>query len=68
MLLSPTYETSLPDNWNAQDLALLEGEVLLSRWWADDGRQDGLYAVDLSTGALTLRASILGADKLPWER
>lgn len=60
--------TPLPDNWNAQDLALLDGEVLLSRWWADDGRQDGLYAVDLSTGALTLRANILGADKLPWER
>jgi hypothetical protein len=57
---------SLPDQWNAQDIALLQGDVLLSHWSPEGGTQDGLYRLDLTTGQLTQQLPILEAGTMSW--
>ncbi len=54
----------LPDQWNADGLAVIDGSLILSNWWPDDGARDGLYRFDLATGELIQVVSILGAEKI----
>jgi len=44
---------SLPDNWNASDLALIDGQIMLPSWGSPEGTEDGLYRFDLTTSQLT---------------
>lgn len=42
----------LPPNWDAGDLALSDGAVLLTHWEGPDRSADGLYSFDPSDGTL----------------
>ena len=44
------------------DMAVIDGHIMLTRFWSDDSADDGLYELDLVTGTLTQRASIPGAS------
>lgn len=44
------------------DMAVIDGHIMLTRFWSDDSADDGLYELDPATGALTQRASIPGAS------
>lgn len=44
------------------DMAVIDGHIMLTRFWSDDSADDGLYELDPTTGALTQRASIPGAS------
>ncbi len=45
---------SLPDNWNAGDLALIDGQIMLPYRGSPDGTKDGLYRFDPTTSQLAL--------------
>lgn len=40
----------LPDGWDASDLAVIDGKVILVRWLGSSGVEDGLYEFDLASG------------------
>ena len=44
------------------DMAVIDGHIMLTRFWSDDSADDGLYELDPATGTLTQRASIPGAS------
>ena len=44
------------------DMAVIDGHIMLTRFWSDDPKDDGLYELDPATGTLTQRASIPGAS------
>lgn len=54
---------TLPQGWDASDLAVLNGQILLAHWeyWSGD-RYDGLYRFDLESDHLTLLLSIPDAS------
>ncbi|HLM53018.1 MAG TPA: hypothetical protein VK325_05365 [Pseudoxanthomonas sp.] len=40
----------LPDGWDASDLAVIDGKVVLARWLGSGGAEDGLYEFDPVSG------------------
>lgn len=54
---------TLPDEWNASDLAIIEGQIILVKWeyWSGDVN-DGLYRFDSTTGQLTLVLNVADAS------
>jgi hypothetical protein len=54
----------LPDNWNASDLSVVDGRVMLARWSGRSGRDDGLYHFDSVSGDLTKQLDIVDASGL----
>lgn len=40
----------LPDGWDASDLAVIDGKVILVRWLGSGGVEDGLYEFDPASG------------------
>ncbi len=56
---------SLPDNWDAGDLALIDGQIILSFWGLPpDGADGGLYRFDPTTSQLTLLIPSRGASRV----
>ncbi len=55
----------LPDEWNASDLAILNGQIILVKWeyWSGD-EQDGLYQFDPVTGQLSLILNVADASQI----
>jgi hypothetical protein len=50
------------DTWNRiGDMAAIDGHIMITRFWAHDSRDDGLYELDTTTGTLIQRANIEGA-------
>ena len=50
------------DTWNRiGDMAAIDGHIMITRFWAHDSREDGLYELDTTTGELVQRANIAGA-------
>ena len=50
------------DTWNRiGDMAAIDGHIMITRFWAHDSREDGLYELDTTTGELVQRANIEGA-------
>ena len=45
-----------------RDMAVVDGHIMLTRFWSDDPKDDGLYELNPNTGALTQRAAIAGAS------
>lgn len=43
----------LPDLWNAGDVEIVDGRIILSRWKHDDPTQHGLFEFDPESGELT---------------
>lgn len=54
----------LPDGWNAKDIAVIDGEILLTYSSSLEVAKSGLYRFDPATGELTLLANIPGAERL----
>lgn len=56
---------TLPDQWEASDLTIINGEIILAKWeyWSGD-TDDGLYRFDRSTGQLSLLLNIADASSL----
>jgi len=54
----------LPDYWDAGDLALADGKILLTAWMGNGDDKDGLYQFDPETGELLQLTHIPNADKL----
>lgn len=65
-LASGMVETwPLPDGWQAGDLRIIDGEVLLTRrGQLGDDPDDGIYRFDPSTGTVTLLVDVPDATKL----
>jgi len=40
----------LPEGWDASDLAVIDGKVILVRWLGSGGAEDGLYEFDPASG------------------
>ncbi len=56
---------SLPDNWDAGDLALIDGQIILSFWGLPpDGADGGLYRFDPTTSQLTLLIPSRGVSRI----
>lgn len=50
-LISEKAQTwELPDGWDASDLAVIDGKVILARWLGSSGTKDGLYEFDPVSG------------------
>lgn len=50
--VSQTWD--LPDRWNAGDMVLIDGEIMMSGYyWGAEDRQDALYRFDMETGELS---------------
>ena len=50
-LISKKVQTwQLPDEWDASDLAVIDGKVILVRWLGWGGAEDGLYEFDPASG------------------
>jgi len=54
----------LPDSWNARDLAVINGEILLAHSIAPEPESAGIYRFDPATGELTLLVHIPGAQRI----
>ncbi|MFN8488666.1 MAG: hypothetical protein U0350_13785 [Caldilineaceae bacterium] len=54
----------LPDQWNARDLTLVNGDIILAHSISQDRENDGLYRFDSQTGKLTMLVHILGAQRI----
>lgn len=54
----------LPDGWDARDLAVYNGEILLAHSIAPEPETAGIYRFDPATGELTLLVNIPGAQRL----
>ena len=64
-LTSGKAETwALPDNWNAYDLNVFNGRILLIRWKEPTDAEDGVYDFDLSSGQLKLLMSVPDASSI----
>ena len=59
-----TRSWPLPDLWNAEGITVINDQIILSNWWPDDSSKDGLYLFDPTTGALTQKVNIVGAEKI----
>jgi hypothetical protein len=55
---------SLPDQWNAEGIAVVRGKIILSNWWPNDNTKDGLYTLDPETGSLNQVINVVGAEKM----
>lgn len=55
---------NLPDNWDADDLAIVNGQILLTEWGTPYGdySHDGLYRFDPTTGKLSLILNVPDAS------
>jgi len=53
----------LPDRWNAKDIALVNGEIILAHSEPQIERR-GLYRFDPATGKLTMLVNIPGAQRI----
>lgn len=53
---------TLPGEWNAYDLAVWNGQVLLAHWEYEGDRQDGLYRWDPDAGGISLLLPIADAS------
>lgn len=54
----------LPDGWNARDLALVNGKIILVHSLAPEPEKAGLYHFDPASGELTLLVNIPGAQRI----
>ena len=54
-------EWSLPDNWNASDLAVIDGQVILAHWAGRGDAEDGLYRFDATSGDLIQQMTVIDA-------
>lgn len=54
----------LPDGWNARDLTVSDGEILLAHSIAQQPETSGLYRFDPATGELMLLVNIPGAQRI----
>jgi len=53
----------LPDEWNASDLAIVDGQIVLTRW-GERNEKDGLYTFDAVTGQMFLLVAVPEAGRL----
>jgi hypothetical protein len=56
------HEWPLPDGWNASDLTMLDGQVILARWDGRGSPEDGLYRFDPASGQLAQQLSVVDAS------
>jgi hypothetical protein len=54
----------LPANWDASDLTVLDGQILLAHWEGRRGAADGLYRFDLASGQLQQLLKIADAARV----
>jgi len=54
----------LPDHWNARDIAIVNGEILLAHSIFQKPEESGLYRFDPVTGKLTMLVNIPGAHRI----
>jgi hypothetical protein len=52
----------LPDGWNASDLAVIDGKVVLARWLGSGGDEDGLYEFDPASGQVKQLLNVADAS------
>lgn len=59
-----TQSWPLPDKWDAESIAVIDGQIILANWWPNESQKDGLYRFDPNNGALTQKVNIVGAEKI----
>ncbi len=55
---------SLPDGWNARDIAIMDDDILLAHSIFIEPESAGLYRFDADTGELTMLVNIPGANRI----
>jgi hypothetical protein len=54
----------LPESWNASDLKVMNGQILLAKWDGRSGAEDGLYRFDAESGGLAKQVDVLDASAI----
>jgi hypothetical protein len=54
----------LPANWDANDLTVLDGQILLTHWEGRRGVADGLYRFDPASGQLQQLLNVADAARV----
>lgn len=54
----------LPDNWNAEDIVLVDGEIVLTHNDSQQPDQSGLFRFNPVSGEMTLLTNIYGAQRI----
>jgi hypothetical protein len=54
----------LPDEWDASDLAIINGEIILVKWEGSGGAKDGLYRFDPNSGQMSLVLNVADASRV----
>ncbi|MFN8488668.1 MAG: hypothetical protein U0350_13795 [Caldilineaceae bacterium] len=54
----------LPDHWDANDIAVVNGQILLTHSIFQKPEESGLYRFDPTTGKLTMLVNIPGAQRI----
>lgn len=44
---------ALPNEWDASDMKVIDGKIILARWYGDSSEEDGLYQFNPMSGQLT---------------
>ena len=53
----------LPDDWDASDLTVVNGEIILTKWETENA-EDGLFSFDMTTGDVLLRMKMDDASRV----
>lgn len=56
----------LPDHWNAKDIAIVNGEIILAHSVGIEPETGGLYRFDPATGELMMLVNIPNAKRILW--